>query len=99
MTQKDGHGTTFQQYIKGKFANIQEKYGDLDSKIYVAENQIKTVKSKVAEVFEKRLYDVYTGFDTTTKRQVLELVVNIFKCDENGLKMTFKSAFRKIRRR
>lgn len=88
-----------EQYIRGRFANIQEKYGDLDSKIYVAENQIKTVKSKVAEACEKRLYDVYMGFDTPTKRKILELVANIFKCDENGLKMTFKSAFRKIRRR
>lgn len=88
-----------EQYIKGRFAEIQEKYGNLDSKIYVAEKQLETVKSKVAEACEKRLYDVYTGFDTHNKRKTLELVANTFKCTENGLKMTFKSAFRKIRRR
>lgn len=93
------NGITDEKYINDKMSVIQEKYGDLDTQILATEKQIETVKSKVTETFTKQLYDVYTGFDTTTKRQVLELVTNIFKCDENGLKMTFKSAFRKIRRR
>lgn len=88
-----------EQYIADKMALNEEKYGDLYAQILAAEKQLETVKSKVAEAREKRLYDVFTGFDTPTKRKVLELVANIFKCDENGLKMTFKSAFRKIRHR
>lgn len=88
-----------EQYIKGKFANIQEKYGDLDSKIYVAEKQIEMVTNKTIETCKKRLSEVYEGFDTKTKRKTLELVTNMFKCTNNGLKMTFKPAFRKIRKR
>ena len=93
------NGITDEKYINDKMSAIQEKYGDLDTQILATEKQIETVKSKVTETFTKRLYDVYMGFDTPTKRKVLELMANIFKCDENGLKMTFKSAFRKIRRR
>ncbi len=93
------NGITDEKYINDKMSAIQEKYGDLDTQILATEKQIETVKSKVTETFTKRLYDVYMGFDIPTKRKVLELMANIFKCDENGLKMTFKSAFRKIRRR
>ena len=57
------------------------------------------VKSTMLKAREKRLFDLFTGFDMLTKRKILELVANIFKCDEDGLKMTFKSAFRKIRKR
>ena len=88
-----------EQYISGRMAEIEEKYGNLDSKIYIAEKHLENVKSRVAEAFEKRLYDVYMGLDTPTRRKVLELVANIFKSDGNGLKMTFHSAFRKIRQR
>lgn len=88
-----------EQYISDKINVIEEKYGDLDAKISYTEQQIEKVKSKVAELREKRLYDVYSEVTTPTKRNILELVANIFKCDENGLKMTFHSAFRKIRRR
>lgn len=90
---------TDEKYIKGRFANIQEKYGDLESKIYVAEKQIETVEVKVAELRRNRLYNIYEDLEKPTKRKIIELVANIFKCDENGLKMTFKSAFRKIRKR
>lgn len=93
------NGITDEKYISDKMDAISEKYGDLDAQILAAENQIETVKYKVAEVREKRLYDVYTGFDASTKRKTLELVANTFKCSKNGLKMTFKSAFRQIRRR
>lgn len=87
------------KYIKGRYAEIQEKYGDLDSKIYLVEKQIEMIKSRTGEAFEKRLYDVYNGFDNQTKRKTLELVTSTFKCTPRGLKMTFKSAFRKIRKR
>lgn len=87
------------QYIEGKLTKIKEKYGDLDSKISVVEKQIEMVKSTMLKAREKRLFDLFTGFDMLTKRKILELVANIFKCDEDGLKMTFKSAFRKIRKR
>ncbi len=90
---------TDEQYIRGKLANINEKYGDLDSKIYVAEKQLETVNAKVSEAFENSLYDVFESFDTITKQKILSLVSNVFKSDGNRLKMTFKSAFRKIRKR
>lgn len=93
------NGITDEKYISDKMDAISEKYGDLDAQILAAENQLETVKSKVAEACEKRLYDVYTGFDTHNKRKTLELIANTFKCSKNGLKMTFKSAFRQIRQR
>jgi len=88
-----------EKYIQSGFAEIQEKYGDLDSKIYLAQKQIDMIKSKTDEAFKKRLYDVYNGFDIQTKRKTLELVTSTFKCTPKRLKMTFKSAFRKIRKR
>lgn len=93
------NGITDEKYISDKMDAIREKYGDLDAQILAAEKQLETVKSKVAEACEKRLYDVYTGFDTHNKRKTLELVANTLKCTKNGLKMTFKSAFRQIRQR
>lgn len=90
---------TDEKYIKGRFANIQEKYGDLEPKIYVTEKQIETVEAKVAELCRNRLYNIYADLEKPTKRKIIELVANIFKCGEDGLKMTFKSAFRKIRKR
>lgn len=88
-----------EQYIRGRLAEIEEKYGDLDAKIYLAEKQLEMIRNRTAESLQKRLFDVYVGFDTKTKRKVLDLVANCFKCTEKGLKMTFWSAFRKIRRR
>lgn len=95
----DKKGISDEKYIQGEFAKIQDEYGNLEAKIYHTEKTIEIIKSEVAQMCEKRLYDVFTGFDTPTKRKVLELVANIFKCNENGLKITFKSAFRKIRHR
>lgn len=88
-----------EKYIRGEYAKIQEKYGDLESKIYLEETQIANIKSEVSESLKKRLYDVYVNFDAKTKRKVLELVSNNFKFTGKGLKMTYKSAFRKIRKR
>lgn len=88
-----------EKFIQAKMSEIEEKYGDLDSKIYVLEKQIEMVKTKYAEAVKKRLFDVYSGFDMATKKKTIETVANIFKCTSTGLKMTFKSAFRKIRHR
>ena len=88
-----------EEYIRGAHALIQEEYGDLDSKIYYTQNRIETIKHRAVESLQKRLYDVYLLLDAKTKRKMLELVTNSFKCTEKGLKMTFKSAFRKIRKR
>lgn len=99
LTKVEQNDIKDEQYIQGKLAKIREKYGNLDLKTYAAEKQIEMVKSAMSDAREKRLFDLFTGFDMETKRKTLELVANIFKCDENGLKMTFKSAFRKIRKR
>ena len=88
-----------EKYIRGEYAKIQEKYGNLESKIYLEETQIETIKSKVNEILKKRLYDVFIDFDTKTKRKTLELISNSFKFTNKGLKMTYKPAFRKIRKR
>lgn len=95
----DKNGITDEKYIQGGFAKIQEAYGDLDAKIYHTEKMIEMIKAEVADVCEKRLYDVYSGFDKPTKRNVLELISSLFKSDGNGLKITFKPAFSKIRKR
>ena len=86
-------------YIQGGYETIKEKYGDLDSKIAYTEKNIANIKYRTAETFNKCLSEVYSSFSKESKRKILELVANSFKCTEKGLKMTFKSAFRKIRKR
>lgn len=90
---------TDEKYIQSSYAQIQEKYGDLDAKIYVVEKQIEMVNAKVAELCGMPLSKVYSTFDDKNKRKVLELITNLFKYSENGIKITFKPAFRKLRKR
>ena len=90
---------TDEKYISDEKAEIEAKYGNLERKIYIAEQQLKTIETKVTECFEKSLSDVYSTYDNETKRKVLKTVANTFKGASKGLKMTFLSAFRKIRKR
>lgn len=92
-------GIADEKYIKGKLAQIDEKYADLDSKVYCTQKQIDMIRERCAELKDKRLYDVYKDFETKNKRTALELLANTLKITSKGLKMTFKSAFRKIRKR
>ena len=88
-----------EKYIEGKLTQIQEKYGDLEAKIYCTQKQIDMIREHCSDIFKQRFYDIYKDFDTQTKRTALNLLANSFKWTSNGLKMTFKSAFRKIRKR
>ena len=53
---------------------------------------------------KKRLYDIYIQLDSENQRKILELVKNKLELqcknqEDKKVKMTFKSAFRKIRKR
>ena len=48
---------------------------------------------------EKRLYDVFIKLDIENQRKILELVKNKLELQEKKVKLTFKPAFRKIRKR
>ena len=87
------------EYIKQGFDKINEKYGNLDEKITHKKQQIALIEAKSKDIFNKRFSEVYSDFDQKTKRAVLNLITNTFKCNDNKLKITFKSAFRKIRKR
>ena len=86
-------------YIKGQQAQLDRKYGDIDSEIYFIEKQISMIREKCKNVFKKRLYDIFAESKKEDKQEILKLISNIFKCTSKGLKMTFKPAFRAIRQR
>ncbi len=86
-------------YIKNGFDEINEKYGDLEAKIQSKQQLIGLIETKCNDVFQKRLSEVFSDFDSKTQRSILELITNNFKCNNNEIKITFKSPFRKIRKR
>ena len=90
---------TNELHIKGLYNEIMEKYGNLELKISTAEKNISIIENKTNEIMKKTLKDVYCGLSFGAKRKILKLISNSVKTSENNLKMTFKSAFRKIRKR
>ena len=79
---------------------INEVYGDLPSQIAEIENKIANAKILCENATEKRLSEVFGILDLEAKRDVILLVKNKFEVDrEKNVKLTFKSAFRKIRKR
>ena len=79
---------------------INEAYGDLSSQIIEIENKIANAKILCENATEKRLSEVFGSLDLQAKRDVILLVKNKFEVDrEKNVKLTFKSAFRKIRKR
>ena len=80
-------------------AKNEEKYGDIDNQIEVLSRQLQEIESSFEKAMQDSLWDFYMRLSKETKRQILELICNSCKWTENGLKMTFKSAFRDIRSR
>ena len=80
-------------------AKNEEKYGDIDNQIEVLSRQLQEIESSFEKAMQDSLWDFYMRLSKETKRQILELICNSCKWTENGLKITFKSAFRDIRSR
>lgn len=93
------NNVTNEEHIQGLHNEIIEKYGNLDLKISTAEKNISLIETKTKAVMQKSLKDIFPEMNNPSKRKVLELITNSFKCTSKGLKITFKSAFRKIRKR
>lgn len=86
--------------IEEEYSLINEKYKDLPSKIAILENKIATIKSNCDNLMTKRLSEAFITLDFQSKREVISLVKNKFEVDKDkNVKLTFKSAFRKIRKR
>lgn len=86
-------------YITDASSEIENTYGDLDYRIKKQEKLIETISEKCLELSQKRLYDSYIQLDEKNQRKILELVKNKFELQDKKIKLTFKSSFRKIRKR
>ena len=88
------------ELIEAEKALIDTKYGDLPSKISALENKIATIQSDCENLMTKRLSDAFITLDFDSKREVISLIKNKFEVNsDKKVKLTFKSAFRKIRKR
>lgn len=88
------------ELIEFEKALIEETYGDLPSKIKNLEKKIAEKASLCENAMNKRLADIFITLDFETKREVISLIKNKFEVDKDKkVKLTFKSAFRKIRKR
>ena len=88
------------ELIEFEKALIEETYGDLPSKIKNLEKEIAEKASLCENAMNKRLADIFITLDFETKREVISLIKNKFEVDKDKkVKLTFKSAFRKIRKR
>ena len=88
------------ELIEAERSLINQAYGDLPSQIAEIENKIANAKILCENATEKRLSEVFGSLDLQAKRDVILLVKNKFEVDrEKNVKLTFKSAFRKIRKR
>lgn len=88
-----------EDFIYDSLADIENEYCNLPEMIASTELKIKTLTSKCQDVMQKRLYDVYIQLDMENQRKILELVKNKLELQGNKVKLTFKSAFRNIRKR
>lgn len=88
-----------EDFIYDSLADIENEYCNLPERIASTELKIKTLTSKCQDVMQKRLYDVYIQLDMENQRKILELVKNKLELQGNKVKLTFKSAFRDIRKR
>lgn len=86
-------------FIHDSLADIENEYCNLSERITSTEQKIKSLTSKYRDLMQKRLYDVYIQLDMKNQRKILELVKNKLELQGNKVKLTFKSAFRKIRKR
>lgn len=86
-------------FVLDELENIEKVYENLPERIHNSEKRIKEISTRCHEIMKKRLYDAYIQLDTEKQRKVLELVKNKLELQDKKVKLTFKSAFRKIRKR
>ena len=86
-------------FILDELEDIENTYENLHERIKNSEEQIKKITSKCEDVMKKRLYDIYIQLNFGNQRKILELVKNKLELQDKRVKLTFKSAFRKIRQR
>lgn len=86
-------------FILDELESIEKTYNNLPERINNSKKYIEEITTKFEEMMQKRLYDVYIQLDSKTQRKVLELVKNKLELQDKKVKLTFKSAFRKIRKR
>ena len=92
-------GINDDDFILDELESIEKAYGNLPERINNCEKRIQEITEKYNDIMKKRLYDVYIQLDTKKQRKVLELVKNKLELQDKRVKLTFKSAFRKIRKR
>ena len=93
----DINGIEDTDFIESEYAEIKEKYKDVSSNIQMLEDRISLQKSNYQEVLNKNLAEVFRNLGFEQKRQVLELVKSKFDGNfDKKVKITFKSAFRKL---
>ena len=88
-----------EDFINASQDDIENTYNNLLERIAYTEQKIKTLTSKCQDLIKKRLYDAYIHLDTENQRKIIELVTNKFELQNKKVKLTFKSTFRKIRKR
>jgi len=87
------------EFMSEELEKIENEYYDLPEKTQKVANQIENLTQKCQDIMEKRLYDVFIPLDMENQRKIIELVKNKFEIQDKKVKLTFKSAFRKIRKR
>lgn len=88
-----------EDFITASETDIENEYNNLPERINDTEQKIKTLTLKCQDIMKKRLYDAFIQLDTKNQRKIIELVKNKFELQGGKVKLTFKPAFRKIRKR
>ena len=88
-----------EDFIYESLSDIENAYQNLPEQIAKAEEEIKIQTEKCENILQKRLYDAYIQLEPAKQKDVLELVKNKLELQDKKVKLTFKSAFRKIRKR
>lgn len=88
------------ELINAEKSLIYATYGNLSATISEIKNKITNAQLSCKKIITKRLSEVFECLDFQTKREVISLIKNKFEVNsDKKVKLTFKSAFRKIRKR
>mgnify|MGYP000977213127 FL=1 len=93
------NGIDDEDFITANQEDIDNKYSNLTEKISKTKQEIQYLESKCNEISQKRLYDSFINLNMENQREILKLITNKFELQGDKVKITFKSTFRKIRKR
>ena len=93
------NGIDDEDFIAANQEDIDNKYSNLTEKISKTKQEIQYLESKCNEISQKRLYDSFINLNMENQREILKLITNKFELQGDKVKITFKSTFRKIRKR